>query len=321
VAREAVQIAQLRREFTTTKRFRRAARTVTALDGIDLRVFEGEVLGLLGPNGAGKTTLVKVVSTVLLPTSGTVEVFGHDVTTATNTVRRLLGIVLGGERGLYGRLTARQNLRYWAALYHLLPDVARRRTDELLERVGLHDRADDPVETYSRGMKQRLHLARGLIGDPRLVLLDEPTTGMDPVGSSEFRTLVRDLHAEGRTILITTHDMSEAEALCDRVALIDHGRLLAVEEPRVLGRWIDAYERIDAEGAPEELLAEVERIPGVTSVSANADGSSRVHVGEEGAAQRVLERLVSAGITSLRTSSPTLEEVYLHVFGDRGMRV
>lgn len=287
---------------------------VIALDSMNIEIDEGEVRGLLGPNGAGKTTLVKILSTVLLPTSGTASVLGHDVQSAASRIRPLIGIVFGGDRGLYWNLTGRQNLQYWAALYNVPPRDADRRIDALLERVGMTARADSLVETYSRGMKQRIHLARGLVGDARVLFLDEPTLGMDPLAARDFRGLVRNLRAEGRTILLTTHDMAEAEAVCDRVALIDHGRMLAVETPRSLSRLIAKYERIDFEWHDDSLTQQLQCLPGVSSIS-RLDGVAhfRVELCDDAAARHVLELLVRAGVTSIRTSRPTLEEVYVHV--------
>jgi ABC-2 type transport system ATP-binding protein len=233
----------------------------------------------------------------------------------------LIGIVFGGERGLYLRLTAQQNLRYWGALYGLGTRQARLRADELIERVGLTDRANDPVEGYSRGMKQRLHLARGLVGDPPVLLLDEPTTGMDPVAARDFRRLVTELRGEGRTILLTTHDMAEAEAVCDRVSLIDNGRLVATERPATLGTWLFRFERIDARDVPADVLADIAPLPGVASATAGSEGAVRIETTEAGAAAVVLQRLVERGVTSMSTSLASLEEVYLHIIGDRGMSV
>src|SRR6266511_3652525 len=243
----AVAVEEVTRVFEPRRK--RDARVV-ALDRVSLEIPQGEIHGLLGPNGAGKTTLVKILSTVLVPTSGRARVLGHDVVEEAKAVRPVIGIVFGGERGLYTRLTGRQNLEYWGALYRLPSAEVRSRTDRLLDRMGLADKADRRVETYSRGMKQRLHLARGLIGDARVLFLDEPTTGMDPVAAREFRLLVVELKGEGRTILLTTHDMVEAELVCDRVSLIDHGRILATETPRSLGTLISRFQRIDVEGAP-----------------------------------------------------------------------
>ena len=311
----AVDVQEIRRVFTPRKR-----EPVTALAGVSLTIPVGEVHGLLGPNGAGKTTLVKILSTVLLPTSGRASVLGHDVVEEARAVRPQIGIVFGGERGLYWRLSGRQNLEYWGALYKLSRSEIRERTERLLERVGLIDRADERVETYSRGMKQRLHLARGLMGDAKVLFLDEPTTGMDPLAAREFRALITELRGEGRTILLATHDMAEAEALCDRVTLIDHGTIIATESPRTLGRVILRFQRIDVEGAGEEVLAHVAGLAGVESV-ASAENGARIEVAEAGVTADVLKLLVEAGVTSLRTSLPSLEEVYVHLIGDRGLRV
>ena len=300
-------------------RRKRDARVV-ALDRLSLEIPEGEIHGLLGPNGAGKTTLVKILSTILVPTSGRARVLGHDVVEETRTVRPLIGIVFGGERGLYWRLTGRQNLEYWGALYKLSASRTRSRAEELLARVGLAERADERVETYSRGMKQRLHLARGLVGEARVLFLDEPTTGMDPLAAREFRALISELKAEGRTILLATHDMVEAETVCDRVTLIDRGVILATESPRALGRVISRFQRIDVEGAPDEVLELVRALPGVVAVT-GADGASRIEVGEEGTTGAVLKLLVEGGVTSVKTSLPSLEEVYVQMIGDRGLEV
>jgi ABC-2 type transport system ATP-binding protein len=311
----AVEVEHVTRVFEP----RRAPRVV-ALDEVSLEIPNGEIHGLLGPNGAGKTTLVKILSTVLVPSSGTARVLGHDVVSETQAVRPLIGIVFGGERGLYWRLSGRQNLEYWAALYRLSARDGRRRASELLERAGLADKADERVENYSRGMKQRLHLARGLIGDGRVLFLDEPTTGMDPLAAREFRKLIAELKEEGRTILLATHDMVEAETVCDRVTLIDRGTIIATESPRSLGRVISRFQRIEVEGAPAAVLEEIQAIDGVAGVAVG-DGRARIEVAAEGATEAVLQRLVANGVTSLQVRLPSLEEVYVHLLGDRGLRV
>jgi len=311
----AVEVDGLGRTFRPKKR-----PEVTALSDVSLRVDIGEVHGLLGPNGAGKTTLVKILSTVLLPSSGTARVFGHDVVAETAAVRPLIGIVLGGERGLYNRLTARQNLRYWAALYRLSPADGDARAEALLDRMGLADRADDRVQSYSRGMRQRLHLARGLINDPPVLFLDEPSTGMDPVAAHGFRTIVRELASEGRTIFLTTHDMAEAEAVCDRVTLIDRGRVLATESPSALSRLLSRHERVECVGADASVLGQLGALEGVVGVTILAD-SARIDLNDEAAVGEVMRRLVASGVTSVRVTRPTLEEVYLDLVGDRGMAI
>src|SRR5919201_1012014 len=285
----AVEVDAIVRVFTPRKR-----PPVTALDYVSLKIPVGEIHGLLGPNGAGKTTLVKILSTVLLPTGGSARVLGRDVVAETKAVRPLIGIVFGGERGLYTRLTARQNLEYWGALYRLPAAEVKRRANSLLDRVGLTERADQRVEEFSRGMKQRLHVARGLIGEAK---------------------------GEGRTILLTTHDMVEAELVCDRVSLIDHGRILATETPRSLGNLISRFQRVDVEGAPMRLLEELDELAGVAAVTSLLDGAARIEVNEEGATAEVLRRLVEAGVTSVKTSLPSLEEVYVQVIGERGLEL
>lgn len=313
----AIVTTALRRTYPA----RRGNPEVVALSGVDLRIERGEVRGLLGPNGAGKTTLCKILCTVLHPTSGSARVLGRDVVSEARAVQNALGIVFGGDRGLYGRLTARQNLEFWGALYGLHGAELRRRTGSLLERVGLSSRDRESVDGFSRGMKQRLHLARGLISDPQVLLLDEPTTGMDPVAALDFRALIGELRAEGRTILITTHDMSEAEAVCDQVTLIDQGAVLATERPAVLAERISRYEQVTAENVPDAVLRRIELLDGVLAVHRRPGGRVLVDIDGNGTVRQVLAVLVDAGVTSLGTVRPTLEEVYLNMIGSRGMAV
>jgi ABC-2 type transport system ATP-binding protein len=317
----AVRIETLRRDFVS----RRGRSRTVALDAIDLTIPVGEMHGLLGPNGAGKTTLCKILSTILLPTSGNAVVAGYDVVRQTSDVRQRIGIVLGGDRGLYDRMTARANLELWGALYGLRGRALAARVEALLDRFGLAERAADRVQGYSRGMKQRLHLARGLIGGPDVVLLDEPTSGMDPVAAHEVRSLLTGLREQGRTVLLATHDMAEAEAVCDRVSLIDRGKLLATLQPRALSSWLPIRWRVDAadvsEDVAEELLPQLRRLPGVVDVRAARPAGLRVEITAADDAPAVIRRLLDAGLSKVSTSQPDLEEVYLQVLGGRGMRV
>ena len=313
---QALEISGLTRTYR-----RRGGEEFHALRGLDLDVPRGEVHGLLGPNGAGKTTLCKIVSTVLLPTAGTVRVLGHDVVTDTARVKERLGIVFGGEKGLYERLTARQNLTFWASLYGLGRAARRRRVDELLERVGLADRADERAGDFSRGMKQRLHLARGLVSDPGVLILDEPTVGMDPVAARDFRALVGELRGRGTTVLMTTHDMAEAAALSDRVSLIDRGSLVMTESPAAVGDLVSAYERVDARGVPDRVRESLAGLPGVVSVTSPEEGLTRVETSSPDATLAVQRALVEARVRDVARSRPDLEEVYLHLVGERGMAV
>jgi ABC-2 type transport system ATP-binding protein len=313
----AVEAVSLGRSYRNAKQ----ASSVRALDGLSIAIARGEVHGLLGPNGAGKTTLIKILSTLLLPTDGQAFVLGRDVTRDVAFVRASIGIVLGGDKGLHGQLNARETLLYWAALYAIPAREAEQRADRLIERVGLSARAGARVETYSRGMKQRLHLARGLIANAPVLFLDEPTLGMDPLAALDFRKLLRSLRDEGRTILITTHDMDEAEAVCDRVSLIDRGKLIAVETPASLGKLLSRHERIDfvGEAAVADGLRSLARVAAVKALA--APDSYRAEVHERGAIPEVLIHLAQVGVTSVRTSTPSLEEVYVHLIGDRGLKL
>ena len=294
---------------------------VVALDRISFQAGAAEITGFLGPNGAGKTTLVKVIATILTPTSGSVSVLGYDVTKDARSIARRTGIVIGGERGFYEKLTAEQNLRYWAAVYGVPRRIRSARVHETLDRVGLGGHRRTGFERMSRGMKQRLHLARGLINDPELIILDEPTSGLDPVAAHEYRALLAGLRDESRTVILTTHDMAEAEALCDRVALIDHGKILAFEHPRRLGSLFASFEQVDAQGVRPELVGEIGARDGVGQIERMDDGWIKIPTTAPGAAQAVLKLLVDDGVTALRTCQPSLEEIYLHVIGQRGLRV
>jgi ABC-2 type transport system ATP-binding protein len=315
----AVDVQELSRRYAKTRR----APEVLALDGVSLQVAEGEVHGLLGPNGAGKTTLIKIISTVLLPSAGMVRVLGHDVVQEPRAVRGLVGVVFGGERGLYTRVSARRNLHFWGALYGLRHGDLDQRSSALLERVGLADHADTPVETFSRGMKQRLHLARGLIHEPRVLFLDEPTSGMDPAAALEFRTLIRELQDEGRTILLATHDMGEAQALCRSVTLIDGGRVLLSDQISTASRILGVRECIDFELANDDLVARLREQPFVASVEplGTRDGQWRAQPVAPEATRDVFGWLVERHVLSARRAEPSLQEVYLRLVGSRGLRV
>src|SRR5881227_2704156 len=200
--------------------------TTAALAGVDLDVEEATVFGLLGPNGAGKTTLVRVLATLLAPDAGRAQVFGRDVVHDAAAVRRLIGLT-GQFAAVDEILTGRENLQMFGRLFDLTTEEARRRADDLLERFDLADAADRPARTYSGGMRRRLDLASSLLTQPRMLFLDEPTTGLDPRSRNEIWEIVRDLRREGTTILLTTQYLEEADQLADEIAVIDHGRVIA----------------------------------------------------------------------------------------------
>ena len=291
--------------------------TFRAVDGVDLHVGEGEVFGILGPNGAGKTTTMRMLATLLEPTSGKATVIGHDLVTESREIRRRLGAVLSGERSLYWKLTARENLEYFAALYHVPARETRSRIIELLEVVHLTDRADDYVEKFSTGMRQRLVLARALLPDPTLLLLDEPTVGLDPQASRDLRERVLKLRDDGRTVLLTTHYMEEAEQLCDRIGIMDHGKVLELGRvPELVSRRFQ--ERTVRFPTIEGLAdAELAGFAGVSRV-AREDGETVLHTrdvpGTIGALLAAGERLGSEP-SDLAVRRPTLEDVFLALTG------
>ncbi len=265
----AIEAAGLGKVFRRSEGWLRRRRSDhVALEGLDIRVERGELFGLLGPNGAGKTTTTKILTTLLLPSAGTARVLGLDVQRQTRALRHRIGFVFGGERGLYWRLSGLDNLRYFADLYQLDAAISRRRIAEVLGLVGLAGREHERVEHYSRGMKQRLHIARGLLNEPEVLFLDEPTIGIDPVGARELRLLLRSLVEGGTTIFLTTHYMFEADQICDRVAVINRGRLVAEGTPGSLKKQVmgEAVVEFEVEGLTPDQVGRLRLLPGVSSV-------------------------------------------------------
>ena len=284
---------RLRREHDKRERFR-------AVDGIDLIVEPAEIFGLLGPNGAGKTTTMKMLATLLIPTSGTIRVLGIDPLMRPREVRARLGAMLSGERSLYMKLTGRENLEYFAALYHVPPGETKARIEKVLAAAKLADRADDYVERYSTGMRQRLALARALLPDPPLVVLDEPTVGLDPQAS-------RDLRDRVRTVLLTTHYMEEADQLCDRVAIIDHGRSVALDTPAALKRTIRAEEVVHLEiGLDGDESAVIDRLGRSATVARSERSNGTLTVTAHCASAR---DFVPAAFDAARSTGTTIRHV------------
>jgi len=271
----AILVSALRRTYQTTRGvFRRKREIVEAVKGISFDVEFGELFGLVGPNGAGKTTRIKILTTLLTPTSGTAKVFGFDITREVVEIRRRIGIIFGGERGLYYRVSGRENLRYFADLYGVPLSRREKRIKELLDMLGLSDRADSKVEDYSRGMKQRLHIAKGLINDPQLIFMDEPTIGLDPQAARDTRAMIRGLVEKGKTILLTTHYMFEADELCHRIGVISNGEIVALDTPAGLKRLVKniAVIEVEAFGVVGGDIAALRQRSEVKTVSANLEG-------------------------------------------------
>jgi ABC-2 type transport system ATP-binding protein len=313
----AVQVADL------VKRY--PGRPVNAVDGISFTVERGEVFGLLGPNGAGKTTTIGVLTTRVLPTSGTATVAGVDVAADPVTARGRLSVV-PQRSNLDRALTARQNLVFHAAYHGIGRAERNRRADALLEQLGLGGRGGDKVDDYSGGMAQRLLIARALMHAPQVVFLDEPSTGLDPQARLFVWDRVRELRDGGVTVVLTTHDMDEAATLSDRVGIMDHGRLLALDTPAALTRSLpgSATLDIDVERAPEDtdeaVLAALE--PLAERVEQVADGSglrARLYLSGDAAALvgPVSDTLRArrARLTGVRIGEPSLEDVFLSLTG------
>jgi ABC-2 type transport system ATP-binding protein len=315
----------LRRTFTTTTGvLRRNRKEVEAVRGVSFAIEPGELFGLLGPNGAGKTTTIKMLITLLLPTSGSATILGLDVVRDAREVRRQIGYVFGGDRGLYERLSALDNLRYFAELYAVPARDQRARIGELLELVGLTGREKERVEGFSRGMRQRLHIARGLLHDPALLFLDEPSIGIDPVGARELRQTIAGLRDQGKTILLTTHYMFEADELCDRIAVIRTGELVAQGTPAQLKARVTAGSVVEVEtfsGVGETdvrgRVGVVGALAGVRSVVVDdgAVGETLVVQVEPGAdvTAAVLGALRGIRVGRVVTREPTLEDAYVQL--------
>src|SRR3954464_10978829 len=277
----AIEVEGLRRTYkTSTGTIRRKAKEIEAVRGVSFAIEPGELFGLLGPNGAGKTMTIKMLITLLIPTAGSARVLGLDVVKDSREVRKRIGYVFGGEGGVYERLSGYDNLRYFAELYGVPPREQKARIGLLLELVGLQGREHERAEGYSRGMKQRLHVARGLLHDPPVVFLDEPTIGLDPVGAREVRATIGSLTEAGKTVLLTTHYMFEADALCDRIAIISKGEIVAEGTPTDLKRGVaeGAVVEVEVFGPAEEAVARVRALGGVSSVAVEEREQAQVMV-------------------------------------------
>src|SRR3990170_5692404 len=262
-----IKVENLSKIFTSKERKKgqpKRRKEVPALKSIDLEIRDGEIFGLLGPNGAGKTTLIKCLTTLLLPTSGTAWVNGFNIEEQEDSVRASLGCMLMGDRGLYWKLTGRENLDYFGALYHVPRDVRAKRIEYLIDLLKLEEFAHRTVETYSSGQKMLLAFAKALVNDAPILFFDEPTVTMDVPTARELRRIVRSLNKEeGKTIVYTTHLMHEAEELCDRVAIIDHGQIIALGTPNALKASLVREDAIHMEGVfPSATVDKLRAIPG-----------------------------------------------------------
>jgi ABC-2 type transport system ATP-binding protein len=303
-----------------TKNLTKRYASVEAVKGLSFAIRRGEIFGFLGPNGAGKTTTISMLSCLLKPSEGTAIVAGHDVVKASRQVKRRIGLV-PQELALYPTLSARDNLDYFGRIYGLRGKALRQRVDEVLDMVGLADRARSAVKTYSGGMKRRLNIAAGLLHHPEVLFLDEPTVGVDPQSRNAIFEHVERLRDEGMTVIYTTHYMEEAERLCDRVAIVDEGRIVALDTPRKLisdlGQGI--IHLGVANGLVGETLAHIQSLPEIKTAT-RVDG--RIEI-ETVHAQKALIRMLDvlnhadADVTALEVLEPNLETVFLQLTGKR----
>jgi ABC-2 type transport system ATP-binding protein len=293
--------------------------TFTAVDHISFAVEDGEILGLLGPNGAGKSTLLRMLTTLIEPTSGTAIVDGADVVKNPDAVRRAIGVIPQAMTSDL-ELSARENLTIFAKLYGVPRERRQRLTDELLAAVELTAWADKPVKQLSGGMRRRVEIARGLVHEPRIFFLDEPTTGLDPVSRTAVWEMLRRIKAERNlTLVLTTHYMDEADKLCDRIAIVDHGKLIALDSPLTLKAAVAAASTLEVSfgAAPAGWVDRLAQLPGVDRV--HTEGSVARLTSHEGPAttMAVLEAAAKAGVEveSIAVASTTLDDVFLHYTG------
>jgi len=298
---------------------------IRAVDGVDLEIRERELFGLLGPNGAGKTSFIKLLSTLLLPDKGTASVNGWDIEKNSFEVRMSIGLTLSSERQLYWKLSAQENLEYFASLYLVKSDEIRQRVEEILEVMGLIDQRDMLIENFSSGNRQKVALCRALLNDPPILFLDEPTIGLDPSFSKSFRTIIKNRinRKENKTILLTTHYMEEADQLCDRIAFINEGKIVALDTPRNLKKSIDEKEIITLELSKitDGMISELKKLEPIHDVeNITSEGSNILKVYTDSASsciQDVFATLISnrSQVISYRTSKPTLEDVFIKITG------
>ena len=313
----AVKVEHLHKVFQSIRGFwKQKKHPVVAVEDISFTIHKGELFGMVGPNGAGKTTTVKMLSTLLLPTSGTAEIFGLDIQRDTGEIRPRIGFTFGGNKGLYSRLSGLDNLRYFAELYRIDLGTINKRIDELLEIVGLAGRENDRVETYSSGMQQRLHLARAMLHDPDLIFLDEPTVGIDPIGAREIRALVKELVALGKTILLTSHYMYEMEELCDRIAVVNHGKIIALDKPAALKARSsgDSVVSIQSPHDSQALLEKLQALDQYLSRTHTSGDTLSIFTKTPSKVLNVLAPLLEQNvITNVEVRNATLEDVYVQI--------
>ncbi|MCS7259134.1 MAG: ABC transporter ATP-binding protein [candidate division WOR-3 bacterium] len=314
------------------KKFKRGSglkkREIVAVNNATFEINEGEIFGLLGPNGAGKTTLVRCIATLLIPDSGTIKIMGKDVLKYPLFCRRQIGLLTSGERTLYWKLSAKDNLKFFAALYGLDKKETEKRIDYLMELLGLKEVQNERVEKYSSGMKQKVSLARALIHDPKVLLLDEPTLGLDPQFARFLRDFIKNVlnRQERKTILLTTHYMDEADELCSRIAFINQGRIVDCKTPEEYKRDLPHSEVLEIKTTlitnAKELEENLSKIPTIEKVNITTQNTITHFKIILPRAEQVLSDVISevqkyAKILAIDVNEPTLEDVFIYITGRR----
>ena len=322
----AIVVRNLRKHYIIKERLgllRSRVKVIEALRGVSFSVRYGEVVGLLGPNGAGKTTLIKILATLLLPDSGEAYIAGYDVVREAKKVRKIIGVMLSVEKGFYGKLTGRENLEYFAALYDLDLSYAKTRIKYLLNLLGLDElgASNKLFEEYSLGMKARLALARALLRDPQVLLLDEPTLGLDPLSARRIRDLVKKLAREGKAVLLTSHNLFEVEAICDRVLLINKGLIIAEGSPEDLKNKVSRYRRVLIKLRKDLATSKVLRLiqstykPSLTTEVGNNYVELKLMITNDDEFNLLLRELMrnNCKVLDIKIESPSLEDVFVRL--------
>lgn len=304
---------------------------ITALDGIDLQIKEGELFGILGPNGAGKTTLIKLLSTLILPDEGKAWVNGYSILHNEESIKQSIGLVTGEERSFYWRLSGRGNLQFFATLYNMSSSQAERRINEILKTLELQDKADDLFYTYSTGTKQKLALARGLLSNPKILFIDEPTKSLDPIAAQNIRKFIREklVKEQGKTVFLATHNLKEAEEMCDHLDIIDRGRILCQGTPSEIRKSVSKEDRyiLKVRDLTAETLKRIKKQKEVVRLSyrlepVNSSPSIlEAHLLEhETSLPLLIKTLVRAGVSILDCNhfKIPLEDVFAQIIKEKG---
>lgn len=334
----AIETVGLTKKFPRRRKLRQIVRhplhreTIIALNGVNLQVKEGKLFGILGPNGAGKTTLIKLLSTLILPDEGEAWVNGYNIFHDEGRIKRSIGLVTGEERSFYWRLSGRHNLEFFATLHNMSPFQVQKRIDTVLDTLELEEKADDLFQTYSTGMKQELALARGLINDPQILFIDEPTKSLDPVAAQNIRKLIREklVRKQGKTVFLTTHNLEEAQQICDRLAIIDRGKILSQGTPSEIRKTVSKEDRyiLKVRALAAEGVEEIRRQKKVVHLSYQPDSTnssvSILEVGlleHEAALPLIISTVISSGASILDCShfEVPLEDIFAEVVKRQGV--